>query len=63
MRTFSCVTSEWGFEAQTSFIIAQDERRACELARRELLSSRRRPAALRLLEGGKLLWEGTIDEG
>ncbi len=63
MRTFSCVTSEWGSETPTlSFIIAQDERRACELARREILTSRR-PTALQILEGGKLLWEEAATEG
>jgi hypothetical protein len=56
MRTFSCfVTDEGSSTPALSFIFADTEQRARELARRELMDVRR-PVSVELCEGGKLLW-------
>ncbi len=40
MRTFTCFTTDRRYAVPTlSFILAADEERACEIARRELLSA------------------------
>ncbi len=56
MRTFSCFVHDDGVPTPVlSFIFAASEERARELARRELLDSRR-PAFVEICEGAKLLW-------
>ena len=56
MRTFSCFTNEEGGATPTlSFILAESEQRARELARRELMDARR-PVSIEICEGGKVLW-------
>lgn len=59
MRTFSCLTVHRTSAAPAlSFILARDEHRATELARRELITSRQ-ALSVELREGGKLLWTRT----
>jgi len=56
MRTFSCLMNEEGGAApRLSFIFAETEQRARELAQRELMDARR-PVSIEICEGGKLLW-------
>lgn len=56
MRTFTCFTSEEGSSVPTlSFIIAQDERRARLLIRREFLGNHR-GVSVDVYENDKLLW-------
>jgi hypothetical protein len=57
MRTFSCITEDERNSAPTlSFILAEDEQRARELARREL-SDADQPVSIEIRENGKLLWK------
>jgi hypothetical protein len=57
MRTFSCFITETGSSTPLlSFILADSEQRARELARRELIDARR-PVSLELCEGGRILWK------
>lgn len=60
MRTFSCLTTERGAAApKLSLIVAGDERRALELALRELAAHRL--TSIELSEAGKVLWVETVD--
>lgn len=62
MRTFSCFVTVAGSSTPTlSFVFAETEQRARELARRELMDAQR-PLALEICEGGKSLWVETFDE-
>jgi hypothetical protein len=55
MRTFSCSTKDGRSSTPTqSYILAADEQRARELARRELLG-RTQPASMEIRENGRLL--------
>jgi hypothetical protein len=54
MRTFSCFTVDGCSPTPTqSYILADSEQRACELARRELGG---RSASIEIRENGRLLW-------
>jgi hypothetical protein len=56
MRTFSCFVTEQDSSTPTlALILAETEDRARELARRELRGARR-PVAIEICEGAKLLW-------
>lgn len=56
VRTFSCLIQEEASSAPTSyFILAQNEGRARELARREMRRAGR-PVSVELREGGERLW-------
>lgn len=62
MRTFTCLTFDRGSPVPaTSFILAADEARAQELARRELLHEPR-SCVVELRERGRLLWKETVRE-
>lgn len=55
MRTFACFISEARRETRTqSFVLAQSDERACELARRELLRTPDGVSA-EVVEGGRLV--------
>ena len=59
MRTFTCFTHDATSRVPTlSFILAKDERRARELAHRELMDALH-PVAVELHEAGRLLWTET----
>jgi hypothetical protein len=61
MRTFSCFITDEGSSTPTlSFILADTEQRARELARRELMDVRR-PVSVELCEGGNLLWTEAVE--
>jgi hypothetical protein len=63
MRTFACFTTERGSCTPTlSFILAETEQRARELARRELMDARQ-PLSIELCEGGKVLWAKQVAPG
>ncbi len=63
MRTFSCFITDEGSQTPVlSFIIAETEQRARELARRELLDARR-PVAVELCEGLTVLWSQKFGSG
>lgn len=62
MRTFSCFVTVAGSSTPTlSFVFADTEQRARELAHRELIDATR-PISLEICEGGKSLWLETFDE-
>ena len=59
VRTFACFTTEKGSSTPTlSFILAESEQRARELARRELMDALH-PVSIEICEGGKVLWVET----
>jgi hypothetical protein len=62
MRTFSCFITDEGSSTPTlSLILADNEDRARELARRELADTRR-PVSVEVCEGDKLLWAERAQE-
>ena len=61
MRTFSCFITAAGSSTPTlSFVLAESEARARELALRELMDVPD-PVSMEICEGGKSLWVETVE--